>query len=132
MSIETRKRIALAKAREHQRAARTALDRPAESYARGAQDQKRAVSLAINCLGHALSELEKLAAQEHEVAVAGTISLRDYCKSNGFKPETAIRAAGRGGLPGAAKIDGVWRVPQDCTWSPKTEGRPPKAKQNTR
>jgi hypothetical protein len=91
MSIETRKRIALAKAREHQRAARAALDKPAEQYARGTQDQKRAVSLAINCLGHALSELEKLAAQEHKIAVSGTLSLRDYCKSNGFKAETAIR-----------------------------------------
>lgn len=126
MSIETRKRIALAKAREHQRAARAALDKPAEQYARGTQDQKRAVSLAINCLGHALSELEKLAAEEHSIAVSGTISLRDYCKANGFKSETAIRAAGRGDIPGAAKIDGVWRVPQDCTWSPKAEGRPPK------
>jgi hypothetical protein len=127
MSIETRKRIALAKAREHQRAARAALDKPPESYARGVQDQKRALSVAINCLGHALSELEKLAAQERSIAVSGTISLRDYCKANGFKSETAIRAAGRGDIPGAAKIDAVWRVPQDCAWSPKAEGRPPRA-----
>lgn len=60
--------------------------------------------------------------------------LAHYCREHGIRRDVAAKAAARGNVEGAVKIEvpgaphPVWFVPASCTWKPYPRGYYPRKK----
>lgn len=59
----------------------------------------------------------------------GYITLRDYCRRHGIIPQTAVKAAEMGNIPGAVRVwvpghrAPLWWIPENSTWRPNPKGK---------